>query len=287
VTGLRLVPGRDVAAFGSAVRPLLRELGVATHGLHLGVLAQVEAGTVEGEPELWTVREDAEVVGVVLRTPPYPYAVALRADRSAGGLGIALAGARVPVADVVGTTGVVEAVARTWAAAIGATPRRTMGMHVLACEEVVAPTPVPGAWRLASPDDADTVHTFALAFLREALPEAGEDPEERADRVTERLRGDHGIHLWEVDGQPVSLTSIGMPAEGGERITSVYTPPRLRGHGYAGALVAALTQDALDRGCTHVQLNTDVSNPVSNALYERLGYVRVGGQETWRVADRG
>jgi predicted GNAT family acetyltransferase len=284
VIGVRLVLADDVAAFVATARPLLRELGVATHGLHLGVLAQVEAGTSEGESELWAVRAEDELVGVVLRTPPYPYAVALRPDRSGGELGIALAAARLAVADVLGDTDVVGAVARAWAAALGTEAQRTMGMHVLTCEQVIHPPPIAGGWRAATPDDADTVRTFALAFLREALPEAGEDPEERAARVTERLRGDHGIHLWVVDGQPASLTSIGMPAEGAERITSVYTPPRLRGRGYAGALVAALTQDALDRGCTHVQLNTDVSNPVSNALYERLGYVRVGGQETWRTS---
>ena len=56
------------------------------------------------------------------------------------------------------------------------------------------------------------------------------------------------------------------------RIGPVYTPPALRGRGYAGAATAAVSQAALDAGTREVVLYTDLANPVSNALYERLGY---------------
>jgi predicted GNAT family acetyltransferase len=52
----------------------------------------------------------------------------------------------------------------------------------------------------------------------------------------------------------------------------VYTPPERRGRGYAGATTAAVSQAALDAGVREVVLYTDLANPVSNALYERLGY---------------
>jgi predicted GNAT family acetyltransferase len=159
-------------------------------------------------------------------------------------------------------------------------------MHVLTCTEVRPPVPPPaGRARKATAGDVEVVQAFARAFLLEALPDDDQDPDERARRFAARLEGDHGCHLWE-DGEVVSMTAIGMPAEGGERIGSVYTPPRRRGRGYAGALVAAVTQDALDRGCAYVQLNTDVENPISNAVYERIGYERVGEQATWRVTSR-
>jgi predicted GNAT family acetyltransferase len=37
-------------------------------------------------------------------------------------------------------------------------------------------------------------------------------------------------------------------------------------------VTAAVSQAALDAGATHVVLYTDLANPTSNALYERLGY---------------
>jgi predicted GNAT family acetyltransferase len=56
------------------------------------------------------------------------------------------------------------------------------------------------------------------------------------------------------------------------RVAPVYTPPSLRGRGYAGAVTAAVSQAALDAGATEVVLYTDLANPVSNSVYQRLGY---------------
>ena len=56
------------------------------------------------------------------------------------------------------------------------------------------------------------------------------------------------------------------------RVAPVYTPPEMRGRGYAGAATAAVSQAALDAGVREVVLYTDLANPTSNALYQRLGY---------------
>ena len=46
----------------------------------------------------------------------------------------------------------------------------------------------------------------------------------------------------------------------------------LRGRGFGGAATAAITQAALDDGAEGVVLFTDLDNPTSNTLYQRLGY---------------
>ena len=56
------------------------------------------------------------------------------------------------------------------------------------------------------------------------------------------------------------------------RVSPVYTPPERRRQGFAGAVTAAVSQAALDAGAEHVVLFTDLANPTSNALYQRLGY---------------
>jgi predicted GNAT family acetyltransferase len=283
---LRLAPDHDLGRFADLARPLLRGLGTVEHGLHLGVIGQIEAGLYD-DHRLWTVREGSDVVGIVLRTAPYPYAVALRPDRSTTALAQAVVGAGLEVGDLTGSSTVVGPLASAWAALVGGHATRILAMHLLRCVEVIPPSEPPsGRCRKASIEDRDVVLEFHGAFMREALPNETQDELERADRVERRLRGEHGIHLWE-DGEVVAMAAIGMPAEGGERVASVYTPPRLRGRGYASALVAAVTQDAFDRGCSFVQLNTDVDNPTSNAIYERLGYERVGEQATWRVGHAG
>jgi predicted GNAT family acetyltransferase len=52
----------------------------------------------------------------------------------------------------------------------------------------------------------------------------------------------------------------------------VYTPPHLRLRGHGAAVTAAVSQAAIEAGAQEVVLFTDLSNPTSNALYQRLGY---------------
>jgi hypothetical protein len=55
----------------------------------------------------------------------------------------------------------------------------------------------------------------------------------------------------------------------------VYTPAELRGRGYATACVATLSQQLLAEGYLFCTLFTDLSNPVSNHIYEKIGYTAV------------
>ena len=68
---------------------------------------------------------------------------------------------------------------------------------------------------------------------------------------------------------------FGGPTPNGIRIGPVYTPPELRGRGYASALTAQVSQLQLDRGKRFCFLYTDLANPTSNAIYRRIGYERV------------
>jgi predicted GNAT family acetyltransferase len=81
------------------------------------------------------------------------------------------------------------------------------------------------------------------------------------------------IWLWEHDGRSVSMVACRRPEAGTARIGPVYTPPDRRAHGYAGGTTAAAAAGALAAGASHVMLYTDLSNPTSNALYARLGFV--------------
>jgi predicted GNAT family acetyltransferase len=139
--------------------------------------------------------------------------------------------------------------------------------------ELTAPSPAPaGAARIATAADLDLL----LAWFVDFSEEVG-DPVINAQRaVVDRL--DYGgLTLWEVDGTPVSMAGITRLLEGdGIRIGPVYTPKPLRGRGYAAAATAAACRTAFDRGAREVSLFTDLANPTSNALYQRLGFRPLG-----------
>jgi predicted GNAT family acetyltransferase len=58
------------------------------------------------------------------------------------------------------------------------------------------------------------------------------------------------------------------------------TPPAHRGHGCATSLVAHASTWALGSGAIGCTLFTDLAHPVSNRIYERIGYRRVGTRAT-------
>src|SRR5436189_143738 len=92
---------------------------------------------------------------------------------------------------------------------------------------------------------------------------------------------DGGIVLWEDGGAVVSMAGFGGRTPSGTRIGPVYTPPDLRGRGYASALTAALTQRLLDGGLRFCFLFTDLANPTSNSIYQRIGYEPVSDVGLW------
>ena len=109
-------------------------------------------------------------------------------------------------------------------------------------------------------------------WFAEFALEIGEGAEHDHHADVDRRLGYGGITFWEAGGAPVSVAGLTRAVGGWHGSGPVYTPPELRGRGYAAGATAAVSQAALDAGVREVVLYTDLANPVSNALYERLGY---------------
>jgi len=65
------------------------------------------------------------------------------------------------------------------------------------------------------------------------------------------------------------------PTEKGMTVGGVYTPPELRGKGYATSCVAELSRHILQSGKEFCTLYTDLANPTSNSIYKKIGYTEV------------
>ena len=83
------------------------------------------------------------------------------------------------------------------------------------------------------------------------------------------------IYILEDNGIPVSTARLSREMRSVIGMSMVYTPPYFRNKGYASSCVAQVSQAALDRGFTKCALYTDLANPVSNSIYQKIGYVPV------------
>ncbi len=126
----------------------------------------------------------------------------------------------------------------------------------------------PGHARLAGPADADLLFDWTRAFIREAVPH---DPAPVRERVIKGITEERYL-LWIVDDVPVSMAAIARRLKTTAAISQVYTPPALRGRGYAGSVTAAIAERIFAEGRSSACLYTDLRNPFSNRAYAKIGF---------------
>ena len=83
------------------------------------------------------------------------------------------------------------------------------------------------------------------------------------------------LYVLEDNGIPVSMAGFTREMQTAIGVAFVYTPPYWRGKGYATSCVAQISQIALDNGFSRCVLYTDLSNPTSNSIYQKIGYVPI------------
>lgn len=274
----RVTRPEGVEEFTEEARAFL-ERHEAEHTIMLGLLTAMRSlpEPFADDPPRFAVVHDADgrVVLAGLRTPPWNQLVSLADESDApdavDALAEALADEALP--GVLGPKPIAARFASHWTELTDSPSRLAMAERLFRIERVDAPErPASGGMRIAEPRDRDLVASWFVAFQAEALPEDPpiDDPIGMADgwiRSRERT-----LYVWEDAGAPVAMTGATWRTRHGIRINSVYTPPERRGRGYATSLVAAVTQDQLDRGRRFCVLFTDLANPTSNKIYQAIGY---------------
>jgi RimJ/RimL family protein N-acetyltransferase len=212
----------------------------------------------------WWQSESGAVDGAFLQTPPHPLLVTVAPAMPE--LAALLAGRPLP--GVNGLVADADVFAEAWQESSPVTLAAGLQSRLFRLDVLTPPAPLPpGAPRVAGPADRDLLTIWMTAFH----DELGEGVQAVAEVIDDKLSYG-GLTLWEVDGVPVSMAGATRREAGMVRVIAVYTPRELRGRGYAGAVTTTVSQAALDAGADDVVLYTDLANPTSNALYQRLGY---------------
>jgi RimJ/RimL family protein N-acetyltransferase len=254
----------------------------AQHTILLGAIATLRAAGTQAFGATaplfgWWQEPDGEVSAAFLHTPPFPVALTSVPAPAAVALAQALAARGRTVDGVNADPAGAEAFARAWQELTGDAAELQMRNRLFRLGELRWPDPrPPGQARVAGPSDRGLLIAWSEAFHREA--QSG--PADLVSMVDDRLSY-QGLTLWEDAGQPVSMAGVTRTVAGQVRAGPVYTPPGLRGKGYAGAVTCTVSQAALDAGADRVLLFTDLANPTSNALYQRLGYEPVEDRAVW------
>lgn len=215
------------------------------------------------------VFEDRQVVLGALRTPPFRLNLADFGDgeRATRALAAHLAERGIRVPGVVGEERLSEAFAGVWCSTGGQREEarghgRRQNLYQIECVQRLN---VAGRMRPPRASERDLLVAWEIGFAEDAGLPATERERAFVERLVDEGLADGTFSWWEVDGAPVSTARLRRIAGVGARVSGVYTPPELRGHGFASALTAALSQRVLDDGLWCC-LFADAANALTNRL---------------------
>ena len=287
MTGLRLTRPADVRDFLALAGSFL-EAREAEHNLMLGICTNLRARPYGSLPPYFAVVSAGDrVVAAALRTPPFNLVLSLVDDPAA--LALLAEDVHREYSELPGALGekaIAREFVRLWEARTATAATLKTAERNFQCTRVVPARPVDGGLRDAAPRDRDVIASWLAAFTREALREEADIAQgARLADVWLEAR-ERRLYVWEADGRVVSMCGTSGETPNGIRIGAVYTPPELRGRGYASACVAAVTQAQLDRGRRFCFLFTDLANPTSNKVYRAIGYEPVCDVDEYRFEVR-
>ena len=254
------------------------ELNESENSLPMG-LAYALAKPSIYEPNwslLLSILDQGEVVGVAIMTPPRR----LILSRIDANIKVAvvqltryLRKIDMPIPGVVGPAVEAESFSDCWSESMsGVSSRLATRMRLFEARTVADVPLAPGQLRLAGISDQLLMVRWIFAFS-----EAIGEPMciDTAKINAEQYIKNRQLYVWD-DGGPVSIAKESRPTKNGIAINTVYTPPEHRNKGYATSCVWSLTKKLLSEHYSFCSLYTNLSNPTSNSIYTKIGYVPLG-----------
>lgn len=255
---------------------------LAAHPVELNViwslLCQRVVTGVSGK--YWILEDGGQVVGVAMESPPgHSAAISPLSRGGAEVLAASIHDSGHRLSGVVGEAASASHLAGCWAecAKVPAVAEDAQRLYVLG--RLALAEGVPGSLRRADQSERDLVITWWTEFQTETgLP--AEDVSPGVDQAMSAGR----LFVWD-DGGARCVARATTPLGGISRIGAVYTPPTFRRRGYAAACVGAISQWVSDEEQANCILYTQLANPTSNAVYQRLGFVAVSELLAYRFGS--
>jgi uncharacterized protein len=279
---IELIIHDDLNSYRAAVVPFL-EMEEAENSLFLGTLMSLRddspAPSVMAE-----ARRNSEPVAAAFYDE-VNLIVARGLEPAMRPLTELLKARQIDVPGVVGPAEVAEVFAAEWTKTRGCRHLLAMDQGIYRLTEVHWPKSISGNMCVMTEDHADLISEWIQAFQVEALPDETHSIEQSRKHAETRLR--RGMtFLWQVEGRAVSMASLSRPTSKGVSVNAVYTTPQERNRGYASALVAAVSQEGLRSGKEFCVLYTDLTNPTSNWIYQKIGYRFVARSRNFKFVYR-
>ncbi len=233
------------------------------------VVSNLISKPISERPEhyFWVIEQAGAVIGTAFWTPPYKFTVSEMDKESLSALAEVVRDSHPNIPGVGGPRESADHFSHFWNLKTQRTPSLEHSMRIYQLEKITSLTMSPGKLKKAREKDGE----FITKWLQQFHEEIRVSEELDIRNIVENYIREKRLFIWD-DGEYRTMAGYAGSTLNGVRINMVYTPPEFRGKGYATSLVAALSQSLLDSGKKFCCLYTDLLNPTSNGIYQKIGY---------------
>ncbi len=249
----------------------------AENNLLFGILNNLRANPhtySEIHPPILISITDNDVLKLVsIRTPPFNQGISYTQDlKTIDFLVEKLANKKAEIPGILGFKEGALKFAQLWAERNNRTFHLDMHERVYQLEKVNPATLGSHVFEPATKTDVQLVFEWTKAFIQEALPDNSPAEQSTFQKRIENAIERKMTYFLKVNDEVVSMAKKVGTTPNGQRINAVYTPPEKRRKGYGTEVVAKLSKKVLDEGKKYCYLFTDLANPTSNKIYQKIGY---------------
>ena len=225
----------------------------------------------------WIVRgDDGDVVGVAMRTSPFNMILAPMPNEAARALGRSVGQFDDALPGIAGSQDMVDSLVEGYVESKSSGSKRVLAVErrdlLYELEELITPD-VEGSGRPARAEEVDALTEMFAQFWRE-VEGVPLSPADARNGVKKSVTAG-SLFCWVMAGDIVAIAGhapiITTDAITIGRIGPVFTPLEFRRRGFGSAVTALVTRRLIEQGA-RVMLFTDAANPMSNSIYQAIGY---------------
>ncbi|USK26599.1 GNAT family N-acetyltransferase [Bacillus sp. CMF21] len=269
---MKLTEYRDRSRFIEIAEPFLLKKE-AENNLMLGLIGAFKRTIPAADVYTAAVVEDGEPAITMLMTPPHNLILSFNEDGMTETILLetvrALVKKGLHIPGVVGERKWTEVFAKIWSIETEGRAEIVMEQKIYRLHEVAQRKRGEGKFILAELAHLPLLTEWMVDFMNYT-----NEPPITALQAAGRMKqfiAEKSVFLWMAEGKPVSMAKKSRTTKNGICVSLVYTPDEFRGNGYASSCVAELSEHLL-KDFSFCTLYTDLSNPTSNSIYQKIGY---------------
>lgn len=161
--------------------------------------------------------------------------------------------------------------------------KQYLGMDIMRLEKVIVQKKRNLTCQLAKKEHSDVILEYMIGFHKDCFKEAP-DGVKIKQTVIDAIQSKRQYILLDEANHIVSIAMLTKrKLLRGVCISGVYTPDNYRYKGYSTYLMSTLCTMLLKKGYEYVTLFVDKSNPISNRVYEKVGFQIIQNNYDFRL----